>query len=103
MLLPVVGAVGTGTIDPGFRQSQGQFALMLSQRRKSGVCNAILYDSGATALMTNSLDGLVGSLLTVKGEDFTTAMGVKTFRQKGFMVKHVFGKNGMSAPLPDYY
>ena len=63
----------------------------------------ILYDSGATALMTNSLEGLIGKLHSVSGEDFTTAMGVKSLTKKAYMSKHVFGKNGMSAPLTDYF
>ena len=63
----------------------------------------ILYDFGATALMTNSLEGLIGKLYSVSGEDFTTAMGVKSLTKKAYMSKHVFGKNGMSAPLTDYF
>ena len=81
----------------------GDFCLMLASPQSVGVCNAILYDSGATALMTNSLEGMIGKLYTVSGEDFTTAMGVKSLKHNAYMSKHVFGKNGMSAPLIDYF
>ena len=82
-------------------QSPGDnYAFMLTQSK--GKRSAILYDPGCTAVMTNSLDGLIGSL-SLTANNFVTAAGPKSFKQKGFMCKTIYGSDGTSVELRTVY
>ena len=63
-----------------------------------GKRSAILYDPGCTAVMTNSLEGMIGTL-SKASNSFVTAAGPKSFSQKAFMVKTIYGSNGTSVDL----
>ena len=63
-----------------------------------GKRSAILYDPGCTAVMTNSLEGMIGSL-SKASNSFVTAAGPRSFSQKAFMVKTIYGSNGTSVDL----
>ena len=45
--------------------------------------------------MTNSLEGMIGTL-SKASNSFVTAAGPKSFSQKAYMVKTIYGSNGTS-------
>ncbi|KAL1515619.1 hypothetical protein AB1Y20_002238 [Prymnesium parvum] len=58
--------------------------------------NAILYDSGCTALLTNCMHGQIGEMRTVRGRQFTTANGPVSMDRVGTFVRTVYDVDGVS-------
>ena len=56
---------------------ESNYAFMLTQSKSKR--SAILYDPGCTAVMTNSLEGLIGPL-SLAANNFATAAGSKSFK-----------------------
>ena len=81
-------------------QTGDNYAFMLTQSK--GKRSAILYDPGCTAVMTSSLEGLIGPL-SLAANNFVTAAGPKSFKEKGFMCKTIYGSDGTFVELITVY